>query len=81
MVSHFSKYDRPPHNTVFNPSRYVQPDEFLASAEALARNLQLGIMKAEALGGASLVGYIPDSFGHIAQMVPQRPSPVILLFF
>ena len=49
--------------------RYVQPDEFLASAEALVRNLQLGIKKAEALGGTSLVGYIPDSFGHISQMV------------
>eukprot|EP01087_Luapelamoeba_hula_P017966 TRINITY_DN5724_c0_g1_i1.p1 TRINITY_DN5724_c0_g1~~TRINITY_DN5724_c0_g1_i1.p1 ORF type:complete len:852 (+),score=83.36 TRINITY_DN5724_c0_g1_i1:153-2708(+) len=47
---------------------YVQPDEFLASAEALVRNLQYGILKAEELGGASYIGYIPDSFGHIAQM-------------
>ncbi|KAL6061745.1 Mannosylglycerate hydrolase [Balamuthia mandrillaris] len=47
---------------------YVQPDEFLVSAEALVRNLQIGIHKAEELGGYTPIGYIPDSFGHIAQM-------------
>eukprot|EP00005_Dracoamoeba_jomungandri_P010281 CAMPEP_0174273546 /NCGR_PEP_ID=MMETSP0439-20130205/54877_1 /TAXON_ID=0 /ORGANISM="Stereomyxa ramosa, Strain Chinc5" /LENGTH=1184 /DNA_ID=CAMNT_0015364759 /DNA_START=1 /DNA_END=3555 /DNA_ORIENTATION=- len=47
---------------------YVQPDEYLVSAEALVRNLQLGIMKANEMGGSSLLGYIPDSFGHIGQM-------------
>jgi hypothetical protein len=34
----------------------------------------LGIRKAEALGGSSLVGYIPDSFGHIAQLVIFLPT-------
>lgn len=47
---------------------FVQPDEFLVTGEGLVRNLMLGIRKAEALGGSSLVGYIPDSFGHIAQL-------------
>lgn len=50
--------------------RYVQPDEFLVMAEALVQNLMLGICKAKEMGGSSLVGYLPDSFGHIAQMVP-----------
>eukprot|EP01088_Endostelium_zonatum_P002890 TRINITY_DN1373_c0_g1_i1.p1 TRINITY_DN1373_c0_g1~~TRINITY_DN1373_c0_g1_i1.p1 ORF type:complete len:1063 (+),score=295.81 TRINITY_DN1373_c0_g1_i1:82-3270(+) len=47
---------------------YVQPDEYLVTAESLIRNLQYGMMKATEFGGSSLVGYIPDSFGHIAQM-------------
>jgi alpha-mannosidase len=59
----------------------VQPDEFLVTGEALVRNLMLGIRKAEALGGSSLVGYIPDSFGHIAQMVhhPISPSACVIV--
>jgi alpha-mannosidase len=47
---------------------YVQPDEFLVSGEALVRNLLLGMRVARFFGGTSVVGYIPDSFGHIAQM-------------
>ena len=47
---------------------YVQPDEFLVSGEALVRNLLLGMRVARYFGGTSVVGYIPDSFGHIAQM-------------
>jgi alpha-mannosidase len=54
--------------------RFVQPDEFLVTGEGLVRNLMLGIRKAEALGGSSLVGYIPDSFGHIAQLVILLPT-------
>ena len=47
---------------------YVLPDEFLVSGETLVRDLQLGIATAERFGGAMQVGYLPDMFGHIAQM-------------
>jgi alpha-mannosidase len=47
---------------------YVLPDEFLVSGESTLRNLQLGHKIAEAYGGVQKVGYMPDSFGHIAQM-------------
>jgi alpha-mannosidase len=43
-------------------------DEFLCSGENIIRNLQLGHRQAQALGGAMDVGYLPDMFGHIAQM-------------
>jgi hypothetical protein len=47
---------------------YTLPDEFLASGESIVRNLELGLARAEELGGAMQIGYLPDSFGHIAQM-------------
>lgn len=47
---------------------YVQPDEFLAGGEALIRNLLLGTRRVAAYGGAMPVGYVPDAFGHIAQL-------------
>jgi len=47
---------------------YVLPDEFLVSGETHVRNLQLGMRRAEGFGGAMQVGYLPDMFGHIAQM-------------
>jgi len=47
---------------------YVLPDEFLVSGEATVRNLLLGTMAARDFGGKMNVGYIPDSFGHIAMM-------------
>ncbi len=43
-------------------------DEFLVSGETIVRNLELGWHRAEALGGAMRIGYLPDMFGHIAQM-------------
>ena len=43
-------------------------DEFLVSGETIVRNLEMGWQRAEALGGAMRVGYLPDMFGHIAQM-------------
>src|SRR5439155_12165144 len=39
-------------------------DEFLCSPETIVRNLRQGFERAERLGGAMRVGYIPDSFGH-----------------
>jgi mannosylglycerate hydrolase len=47
---------------------YVLPDEFLVSAESLIRNLQIGHRLAGENGGVMKVGYVPDSFGHIAQL-------------
>jgi mannosylglycerate hydrolase len=43
-------------------------DEFLVSGETLIRNLEIGWHAAEAFGGAMPVGYLPDMFGHVAQM-------------
>lgn len=47
---------------------YVLMDEFLVSPETIVRNLQLGTARAAAFGGAMDVGYLPDMFGHVAQM-------------
>lgn len=47
---------------------YVLPDEFLVSAEATVRNLILGHRVAGKIGPVQKVGYVPDSFGHIAQL-------------
>jgi mannosylglycerate hydrolase len=47
---------------------YVMADEFLASGEALLRNLELGMRDAAALGSCQKVGYLPDTFGHVSQM-------------
>ena len=54
---------------------YTLPDEFLVSGETLVRNLRLGLRTAATLGGAMDVGYLPDMFGHVAQM------PQILVLF
>lgn len=43
-------------------------DEFMVSGETIVRDLQLGMRRAAELGGAMPVGYLPDMFGHIAQM-------------
>ena len=43
-------------------------DEFLVSGEAILRNLERGLQRGEELGGAMRVGYLPDMFGHVAQM-------------
>ncbi len=43
-------------------------DEFLCSPETMIRNIQQGTSRAGSMGGWMRVGYIPDSFGHVAQM-------------
>ncbi|HVM24452.1 MAG TPA: hypothetical protein VM253_03535, partial [Candidatus Limnocylindrales bacterium] len=43
-------------------------DEFLVSGETLVRNLERGWRRAEDFGGPMRVGYLPDMFGHVAQM-------------
>ncbi len=52
---------------------YVLPDEFLVSPETLVRDLELGLARGAAFGGSMEVGYLPDMFGHVAQM-PQLLS-------
>jgi alpha-mannosidase len=47
---------------------YALPDEFLVSGESLIRNLQLGHRIAAQFGRPLKVGYLPDQFGHTAQM-------------
>ena len=49
---------------------YILPDEFLVSGEATVRNLLAGHQLCRELGGEVKVGYMPDSFGHLAQ-IPQ----------
>jgi hypothetical protein len=47
---------------------YILMDEFLSSGETIIRNLQMGLLRGAAFGGTMNVGYLPDMFGHIAQM-------------
>ena len=47
---------------------YTPPDEYLVGGESLVRNLQRGIRLARELGGAMMIGYSPDAFGHIAHL-------------
>ena len=47
---------------------YVQPDSLLPSGESHVRNLLEGRLTGDAFGGASRIGYTPDSFGHPAQL-------------
>ncbi|MGH8975287.1 MAG: alpha-mannosidase, partial [Acidimicrobiia bacterium] len=46
----------------------VPPDQFCVSGETLVRNLGAGLRRAADLGGALAVGYLPDCFGHAAQL-------------
>ena len=43
-------------------------DEFLCSGETIVRNLRMGWAAAAKLGGSMPIGYLPDMFGHVAQM-------------
>ena len=47
---------------------YVLADSFLVSGESLIRNLEIGMKIARRFGRHLDVGYLPDQFGHIAQM-------------
>lgn len=46
----------------------VLMDEFMVSGETMVRDLQFGLARASQFGGAMDVGYLPDMFGHVAQM-------------
>jgi 2-O-(6-phospho-alpha-D-mannosyl)-D-glycerate hydrolase len=47
---------------------YVLADSFLVSGESLIRNLELGMALARRFGRPLDTGYLPDQFGHIAQL-------------
>ena len=47
---------------------YILPDEFLVSGESLIRNLMIGHQIARKFGRVMKAGYIPDPFGHVAQL-------------
>jgi len=47
---------------------YCHPDLFLVSGEAILRNLTLGTRMARDYGRSMMVGYVPDQFGHPAQL-------------
>ncbi len=47
---------------------YVLADSFLVSGESLIRNLEIGMAAARKFGRPLDVGYLPDQFGHIAQL-------------
>lgn len=45
----------------------VQPDTQIISGEAMVRNLLLGDLDAQELGGSTKHGYLADNFGHVSQ--------------
>ncbi|HVN63506.1 MAG TPA: hypothetical protein VMT58_02630, partial [Candidatus Binataceae bacterium] len=47
---------------------YTLADSFLASGEALVRNLEIGGRIASRFGPSTPIGYMPDQFGHCAQL-------------
>ncbi len=49
---------------------HILPDMFLVGPEAHIRNLQQGDRTARRFGPKMMIGYMPDSFGHIGQ-IPQ----------
>jgi alpha-mannosidase len=46
----------------------ILSDEFLVSGETLVRNLEAGVARAARFGQVMAVGYLPDEFGHAAQL-------------
>jgi len=47
---------------------YVMPDEHLVSGESLIRNLERGLEISKAFGEQTFTGYLPDTFGHSADI-------------
>lgn len=47
---------------------YILPDEFLVSGESIVRNLLFGRERMKRFGASKAIGYLPDMFGHTAQM-------------
>lgn len=47
---------------------YILMDEFLVSGETMVRDMEMGLDRAASFGGAMELGYLPDMFGHVAQM-------------
>lgn len=53
---------------VFVGPWYTQTDTYNVHGESIIRNLKYGIFAARNLGHAMQVGYLPDTFGHNAQI-------------
>ncbi len=47
---------------------FTQTDTMIPDGESVLRNLALGLRRADELGGAMRLGYMPDQFGHAAQL-------------
>ncbi|MFA0412630.1 glycoside hydrolase family 38 C-terminal domain-containing protein [Vibrio renipiscarius] len=47
---------------------YTQTDTYNVGAESIIRNLKYGMHIAQEMGHSMTVGYLPDTFGHNAQM-------------
>ncbi|MHB1151911.1 MAG: glycoside hydrolase family 38 N-terminal domain-containing protein [Eubacteriales bacterium] len=47
---------------------FIQPDEVIPFGESMIRNLLLGEKLAKKFGDVMHIGYIPDAFGHPAQL-------------
>lgn len=47
---------------------YIQVDEHLTGGEAIIKNLELGFGDMKKYNQNTLIGYLPDTFGHISQM-------------
>lgn len=47
---------------------YTLPDLMLSSGESLIRNIEMGLKQAKEFGGGMAVGYVPDPFGHPAEL-------------
>jgi len=47
---------------------FIQADEHLVDGESCVRNLLLGEYYGKTFGSLKRIGYLPDQFGHIAQM-------------
>ncbi len=47
---------------------YISPDEFLVAPESHIRNLLEGDKVCQNYGYKMMIGYLPDTFGHIGQM-------------
>ena len=47
---------------------YILMDEFLVSGETIVRDLEMGLERGADFGGVMEIGYLPDMFGHVAQM-------------
>lgn len=47
---------------------FIQPDEVIPFGESIIRNLLLGEKLAKKFGDVMHIGYIPDAFGHPAQL-------------
>ena len=60
---------------------YVLPDLFLVSSESIIRNLQIGRSISKQWGSGLNVGYVPDPFGHPAQLPRFYKAFLLTIFY